>query len=73
MSTNPNKALWEKGDFTQLAQAMRGSGDTLVESLGVTSGMKVVRAIGKLGDPASGSAGTPLQSVVIEKATVREH
>ena len=42
MSTNPNKALWEKGDFTQLAQAMRGSGDTLVESLGVTSGMKVL-------------------------------
>jgi peptidyl-prolyl cis-trans isomerase B (cyclophilin B) len=39
----------------------------------VTSGMKVVQAIGKLGDPASGSAGTPLQSVVIEKATVREH
>jgi len=42
MSTNPNKALWEKGDFTQLAQAMRGSGDGLVESLGVTSGMKVL-------------------------------
>ena len=42
MSTNPNKALWEKGDFTQLAQAMRGSGDALVESLGVTSGMKVL-------------------------------
>jgi peptidyl-prolyl cis-trans isomerase B (cyclophilin B) len=39
----------------------------------VTSGMNVVQAIGKLGDPASGSAGTPLQSVVIEKATVREH
>jgi peptidyl-prolyl cis-trans isomerase B (cyclophilin B) len=39
----------------------------------VTSGMNVVRAIGKLGDPASGSAGTPLQSVVIEKATVHEH
>jgi peptidyl-prolyl cis-trans isomerase B (cyclophilin B) len=38
----------------------------------VTHGMKVVQAIGELGDPASGSAGTPLQSVVIEKATVRE-
>jgi hypothetical protein len=33
----------------------------------------VVRVIGELGDPASGGAGTPLQSVVIEKATVREH
>ncbi len=38
----------------------------------VTAGMEVVQAIGELGDPASGSAGTPLQSVVIEKATVRE-
>jgi peptidyl-prolyl cis-trans isomerase B (cyclophilin B) len=39
----------------------------------VTRGMDVVRVIGELGDPASGGAGTPLQSVVIEKATVREH
>jgi cyclophilin family peptidyl-prolyl cis-trans isomerase len=38
----------------------------------VTKGMKVVQAIGRLGDPASGGAGTPLQSVVIEKATVHE-
>ena len=39
----------------------------------VTKGMKVVQAIGQLGDPASGGAGTPLQSVVIDKAAVREH
>ena len=39
----------------------------------VTRGMKVVQAIGELGDPASAGAGAPLQSVVIEKATVREH
>ena len=38
----------------------------------VTDGMDVVQAIGELGDPASGGSGTPLQSVVIEKATVRE-
>ena len=38
----------------------------------VTKGMKTVQAIGGLGDPASGGAGTPLQSVVIEKATVHE-
>jgi len=38
----------------------------------VTAGMEVVQAIGELGDPASGSTGTPLQSVVIEKAVVRE-
>ena len=39
----------------------------------VTKGMDAVQAIGKLGDPASGGTGTPLQSVVIEKVTVREH
>lgn len=39
---NPNKALWEKGDFTKLAQAMRESGDALVESIGVTKGMRVL-------------------------------
>ena len=39
----------------------------------VTKGMDAVQAIGKLGDPASGGTGTPLQSVVIKKATVREH
>jgi peptidyl-prolyl cis-trans isomerase B (cyclophilin B) len=39
----------------------------------VTKGMDVVQAIGELGDPASGGTGTPLQSVVIEGAKVREH
>ena len=38
----------------------------------VTKGMDVVQAIGELGDPASGGAGTPLQSVVIEGTKVRE-
>jgi len=32
---NPNKAMWEKGDFTAIAAFMRESGETLVESLGV--------------------------------------
>jgi SAM-dependent methyltransferase len=41
-TTNPNQALWEKGDFTRIAQAMRGSGDALVGSLGVTPGMDVL-------------------------------
>lgn len=40
--TNPNKALWEKGDFTKIAEAMRDSGDQLVESLGIRSGMDVL-------------------------------
>ena len=32
---NPNKALWEKGDFTRIAQSMRESGEALVKSLGI--------------------------------------
>ncbi len=39
---NPNKALWEKGDFTRIAAAMRESGEALVAGLGVTPGMKVL-------------------------------
>src|SRR4028119_891915 len=39
---NPNKALWEKGDFTRLAATMRHSGDELVDSLGVIEGMEVL-------------------------------
>jgi SAM-dependent methyltransferase len=39
---NPNKALWEKGDFTRIANSMRGSGEALVNSLGVRRGMKVL-------------------------------
>src|ERR1051326_634981 len=38
---NPNKALWEKGDFTRIAQSMRESGEALVRGLGVTKGLKV--------------------------------
>lgn len=33
--TNPNKALWEKGDFTAIAAFMRDSGESLAASLGV--------------------------------------
>jgi SAM-dependent methyltransferase len=33
---NPNKALWEKGDFTEVAACMRSSGEALVRSLGVS-------------------------------------
>jgi ubiquinone/menaquinone biosynthesis C-methylase UbiE len=39
---NPNKELWEKGDFTRIAAAMRESGDALVEAIGVKPGMKVL-------------------------------
>ena len=39
---NPNKALWEKGDFTRIAAAMRESGEALVQRIGVKKGMKVL-------------------------------
>jgi len=42
MDPNPNQALWEKGDFTRIAAAMRGSGAALVETLGVRPGMAVL-------------------------------
>jgi hypothetical protein len=34
---NANKALWEKADFTRLAESMRDSGEALVAGLGITS------------------------------------
>lgn len=39
---NPNQALWEKGDFTQIAAFMRKSGENLSQSLGVTPAMRVL-------------------------------
>ena len=39
---NPNQALWEKGDFTRIAETMRDSGEALVEDLGITSGLEVL-------------------------------
>ena len=39
---NPNKALWEKGDFTRIAVSMRESGEALVKRLDITKGLKVL-------------------------------
>ena len=39
---NPNKVLWEKGDFTRIAASMRESGEALVQRLGIKPGMKVL-------------------------------
>ena len=39
---NPNKALWEKGDFTAISSLMRDSGATVARSLGVEPSMKVL-------------------------------
>jgi len=37
-----NKALWEKGDFTRIAESMRESGEALVNTLGIAKGLKVL-------------------------------
>jgi len=42
MTINPNKALWEKGDFTRIAESMRESGEALVMTLGIAEGLKVL-------------------------------
>jgi ubiquinone/menaquinone biosynthesis C-methylase UbiE len=42
IAMNPNKMLWEKGDFTKLAESMRNSGTDLVARLGITKDLKVL-------------------------------
>jgi SAM-dependent methyltransferase len=39
---NPNRALWEKGDYTRVAATMRESGEALVKTLGIKKGLKVL-------------------------------
>lgn len=39
---NPNRALWEKGDFTRIAETMRESGEELVATLDIGEGMRVL-------------------------------
>ncbi len=41
-TTNPNQALWEKGDFTRIAASMRASGEDLVRRIGVAPGLDVL-------------------------------
>jgi len=41
-STNPNQALWEKGDFTAIAATMRESGEALVRSLNVRAPLRAL-------------------------------
>jgi SAM-dependent methyltransferase len=42
VTSNPNQALWEKGDFTRIAETMRESGEALVQTLGITEGLEVL-------------------------------
>jgi len=39
---NPNKALWEKGDFTRIAASMRESGEEVVKAAGIKGGQYVL-------------------------------
>ena len=41
-AANPNKALWEKGDFTEIAAFMRQSGEAVVQSLGIAPPLRVL-------------------------------
>src|SRR6185437_12326601 len=42
MDQNPNKALWERGDFTRIAESIRESAAAFVQTLGIEKGMKVL-------------------------------
>ena len=39
---NPNQTLWEKGDFTRIAESMRASGEKLVDGFGIMPSMRVL-------------------------------
>src|SRR6516162_8392276 len=39
---NPNKALWEKGDFTEIAAFMRQSGEAVIQSMTIVPPMRVL-------------------------------
>src|SRR5687768_5944360 len=41
-TSNPNKALWEKGDFTRIADTMRESGADLISQLGIGKDLDVL-------------------------------
>jgi SAM-dependent methyltransferase len=42
LNINPNKTLWEKGDFTRIAEGMRESGEALIHRLGLSKGLQVL-------------------------------
>jgi len=56
---NPNKALWEKGDFTQIAKSMRESGEALVKSFGICKDQSLGSRMRRRNDgSASGKTGS---------------
>jgi hypothetical protein len=49
---NPNKALWEKGDFTEIAAFMRESGE-VVKSIAITPPLRALKPCGRIGGTAA--------------------
>lgn len=75
---NPNKALWEKGDFTRLAETMRESGSALAAQLGIARGLKVLDLACGDGNTAIPEAklgaeviGVDIASNLVEAAKIR--
>ena len=66
---NPNKALWEKGDFTRIAATMRESGTELVAKLGITKGLDVLDLGGGDGTTALPAAKLGANVLVVDIAT----
>src|SRR6476659_9867130 len=66
---NPNKDLWEKGDFTRIAATMRESGEALVQRIGVKSGMKVLELGGGDGTTALPEAKLGAEVLVFDIAS----
>jgi len=68
VAVNPNKALWEKGDFTRIAETMRPSGEAFARSLGITKGLKVLELGGGDGTTALPEAQLGADVLVVDIA-----
>ena len=66
---NPNKALWEKGDFTRIADTMRESGTELVSKIGVTKDLKILDLGGGDGTTALPEAELGANVLVVDIAS----
>lgn len=69
VTMNPNKALWEKGDFTQIAATMRESGKALVTKIGVKKNMRVLDLGGGDGTTAIPAAKLGADVLVVDIAS----
>ena len=69
LTMNPNKALWEKGDFTKIADTMRESGTELVSKLGITRHLKVLDLGGGDGTTALPAAELGADVLTVDIAT----